>query len=214
MTLRAWMTFALGIVALALAVVTATLARGTTDAATGFRERQATWQRGVLPVKPEHPGPAVRAGEELLGIRARSEALRAYEEYRAGLADVIPGTSYPQARARFEVVQRLSRLRRSLGTADRSSVDVVLGVVLAEGSSGAGEQRQRQLDLALAAFMRAARGNPANATAKLDLEVLLRATAPRSNENASASGTPGKKRRQDANPRNPTAPARDEGSGF
>ena len=35
----------LGVLALVLAVVTATLARGTADAATGFRERQAVWQR-------------------------------------------------------------------------------------------------------------------------------------------------------------------------
>ena len=127
---------------------------------------------------------------------------------------MIPGTTYPQARARFEVVQRLSELRASLGAADRASVDVVLGVVLADGAAAAGQQRQRQLDLALAALGRAARGDPTNETAKLDLEALLRATAPRAKRDASASGTPGKKRQEDANPRNPTAPSRAEGSGF
>jgi hypothetical protein len=214
MTLRRWLCLILGVVALALAVVTATLARGTADAATRFRERHAVWQRSTVPGKSHVPGAATRAGEALLGIRTRSEVLRAYQDYRAGLADVIPGTTYPQARARFEVVQRLSRLRTSLDPADRASVDVVLGVVLADGSAGAGQQRQKQLELALAAFGRAARGDPADATAKLDLEILLRATATRSKQDASASGTPGKKRQKDANPRNPTAPAREEGSGF
>ena len=90
----------------------------------------------------------------------------------------------------------------------------MLGVVLADGSAGAGQQRRKQLELALAAFERAARGDPTNATAKLDLELLLRATATRSKQDVSASGTPGKKRQEDANPRNPTAPAREEGSGF
>jgi hypothetical protein len=211
---RPWLRLLVGVLALMLAVVTATLARGTADAASGFRARQAVWQRSVVPAKADPPGPAASAGEEILGIRARSQALRAYQDYRAGLADVIPGTTYPQARARFEIVQRLSRLRASLGPADRASVDVVLGVVLADGSAGAGEQRQKQLDLALAAFERATRGDPQNATAKLDLEVLLRATAPLSKRDASASATPGKKRQEDANPRNPTAPAREEGSGF
>ena len=211
---RSWLLALAGVLALALGVVTATLARGTADAATGFRERQAVWQRTQPPQQAQRPGLAVRAGEGLLGIRARSEVLRSYQDYRAGLADVIPGTTYPQARARFEAVQRLLRLRSSLGAADRASADIVLGVVLADGAAGAGQQRQKQLELALAAFERAARGDPANATAKLDLEVLLRATAPRPKQDTSPSGTPGKKRPQDSNPRNPTAPAREEGNGF
>lgn len=211
---RPWLRALLGVLALALAVVTATLARGTADAATSFRGRQAVWQRTLAPEQAQEPGLAERAGETLLGIGARSDVLRAYEEYRAGLADVIPGTTYPQARARFQVVQRLLRLRASLAATDRASVDIVLGVVLSDGAAGAGQQRQKQLELALAAFERAARGDPTNATAKLDLEVLLRATAPRPKQDASASGTPGKKRQEDANPRNPTAPAREEGTGF
>ena len=211
---RPWLRLVLGVLALLLAVITATLARGTADAASGFRERQADWQRSVVPARAHDPGPALRAGEAILGIRGRSNVQRAYQDYRAGLADVIPGTTYPQARARYEALQRLARLRSELSASDRASVDVVLGVVLAEGSASAGGQRQKQLQLALAAFDRAARGDPGNAIAKLDLEMLLRATAPRTKSSASASGTPGKKRQQDANPRNPTAAARGEGSGF
>lgn len=211
---RAWLRLVLGVLALLLAVFTATLARGTADAASGFRERQAAWQRSVVPARAREPGPAVRAGEAILGIRARSDVQRAYQDYRAGLADVIPGTTYPQAQARFEAGQRLSRLRNSLGSADRASVDVVLGVVLTDGAASAGQQGRQQLALALASFERAARGDPTNATAKLDLEMLLRATARRPKRDASASATPGKKRQQDANPRNPTAQARGEGNGF
>ena len=211
---RQWLQALLGVLLLALAVVTATLARGTADAAAGFRDGQAVWQRTLAPEGRQEPGLATRAGERLLGIRARSDVLRAYQDYRAGLANVIPGTTYPQARARFEAVQRLLRARPSLGAADRARTDIVLGVVLADGAAGAGPQRQKQLELALAAFERAARGDPTNATAKLDLEVLLRATTPRPRQDVRASGTPGKPRHEDANPRNPTAPAREEGNGF
>ena len=94
-------------------------------------------------------------------------------------------------------------------------MDVVLGVVLADQAEAAGRQGGKQLELALATFERAARGDPTNATAKLDLELLLRATAPRAKQDARPSATPGKRRQDDdADPRNPTAPAREEGSGF
>ena len=63
------------------------LARGTVDAANAFRAQQAEWQRGLGPSPPASAGPAQRAGEGVLGIAARSDVLRAYGKYRAGLAE-------------------------------------------------------------------------------------------------------------------------------
>jgi hypothetical protein len=145
----------------------------------------------------------------------RSDVLRAYERYRAGLADVIPGTTHPQTRARFELTQALRSLRRSLGTErDRAAVDVVLAVLLADGAGAAGPQRQAQLESAVATLAAAATEDPANATAKLDLEVLLHALPPRSKPRPTRSGSATKQRQPNQNPRNPTAPARVEGHGF
>jgi len=213
--MRPWVRVVVGVVALLLALAAAVLAHGTAVAADGYRAHQAVWQRGVEPSPAPSPGLVTEIGETLLGIRARSEVLRTYQSYRAGLADVIPGTTYPQTRARFEAVARLQRLRASLPTAsERASADIVLGVILADGASSAGRQRGGQLALAIASFARAAREDPANDTAKLDLEVLLRATAPTSKPNPRPTGTPGQRRQGDENPRNPTAPAQAEGNGF
>ena len=210
-----WLRAGVGVLAVALALAAATLARGTAEAARGFRAHQAVWQRGIVPAPARAPGLSVRVGEGLLGIGARSDVLRAYQSYRAGLADVIPGTTYPQTQARFEAVQRLQRLRASLSSdRDRASTDIVLGVVLADGAASAGQQREGQLGLAVDAFARAVREDPANATAKLDLEVLLRATAPHSRQNPRPKGTPARRRPSHENPRNPTAPAPSEGNGF
>ena len=150
----------------------------------------------------------------MLGIRARSDVLRSYEAYRAGLADVIEGTTYPQTRARFEAIRSLERLRASLRAgSDRASADVMLGVILTGAASSAGPQRETQLRNALAAFVRAVREDPANETAKLDLEVLLQETRPTTKSQARSSGS-ASRRQGDENPRNPTAPARAEGDGF
>ena len=215
MSMRPRLRVVVGVVALLLALGTAVLARGTADAADGFRGRQAVWQRGMDPTPASPPGVATSIGETLLGIHARSDVLRAYQSYRAGLANVIPGTTYPQTQARFDAVARLQHLRPSLRNAsDRASADVVLGVILADGASSAGQQRGSQLALALAAFARAAREDPTKDAAKLDLEVLLRATARTSKQNPRPTGTPGQRRQGDENPRNPTAPAQAEGNGF
>ncbi len=204
----------LGLLLLVLALGAVLLARGTADAASAFRAQQAVWQRGLQPTPPGSPGLTRRAGESVLGIRARADVLRTYQAYRAGLADVIEGTAYPQTRARFEAIKELERLRASLRGSDRAGADVVLGVILADAASSAGPQRQAQLRNALGVFARAVREDPANATAKLDLEVLLQATAPRAKSQVSPSGSPSRRRQRNENPRNPTAPARAEGEGF
>ena len=214
MSRRALVRAAAGVLLLALAVAAVAVARGTADAATAFRDSQAVWQQGTVPVPVRSPGLTQRIGETLLGIRVRSDVLRAYERYRAGLADVIPGTTYPQTRARFEAIETLRGLRASVGgERDRAAVDVFLGVVLAGSASGTGPQRQAQLDSALAAITRAAAEDPSNATAKLDLEVLLRAQSP-SKASSSRSGSATKQRQPPESARNPTAPARAEGNGF
>jgi hypothetical protein len=210
-----WLQAALGMLMLALAIGALILAHGTADAASAARERQAEWQRGLAPAPAVSPGRIRRAGEALLGIGPGSDVLRTYQDYRAGLADVIPGTTYPQTRARFEAIKRLEQLRGSLRSdADRASADIVLGVVLTDSASTAGPQRAAQLENALAAFGRAVREDPANTTAKLDLEVLLRATAPRKKSEARPSDSPSRRKQTDKDPRNPTAPARAEGNGF
>lgn len=206
---------ALGLLLLALAVGAVLLAHGTTEAASAFRSQQADWQRGLVPAPPASPGLARRAGEAVLGIRARSDVLRSYQAYRAGLADVIEGTRYPQTRARFEAIKALERLRSSLRAgSDRASADVVLGVILTDAASSAGPQREAQLRRALAVFARAVREDPANAAAKVDLEVLLRATSPKTTSRARPSRSTDRRRQSDESPRNPTAPSRAEGEGF
>lgn len=215
MTSHAPLRIALGLALLGLAAGSAFLARSTEDAARAFRGQEAAWQRGLEPAAAAPPGLAQRAGEAVLGVRARSDVLRAYRNYRAGLADVIPGTAYPQTRARFEAIETLERLRASLRDGpDRASADVVLGVILTDAASSAGPQRDTQLRKALAAFVRAVREDPANTTAKLDLEVLLEATTSKTKSQARPSGSTGRRRQSDEKPRNPTAPARGDGEGF
>ncbi len=204
-----------GMLLLACAAGSVFLARGTSDAARAFREQQAEWQRGLAPTPASSPGRGQRAGEAILGISARSDVLRAYRNYRAGLANVIPGTVYPQTRARFEAIKNLERLRGSLASnSDRSAVDVVLGVILTDAASSAGPQRKNVQKSALAAFERAVREDPRNAAAKLDLEVLLQAASPRTKSRLRPSRPGERKPRSNENPRNPTAPARAEGTGF
>jgi hypothetical protein len=215
MTRRRSLWIAAGILLLACAAGSAFLAQGTSNAARSFREQRAEWQRGLAPTPASSPGRGQRAGEAILGISARSGVLRAYRDYRAGLANVIPGTTYPQARARFEAIKNLEQLRGSLGSnGDRSAVDVVVGVILTDAASNAGPQRRNVQKSALAAFERAVRDDPANATAKLDLEVLLQATSPRTKSRPRPSRPGERKPRSNENPRNPTAPARAEGTGF
>jgi hypothetical protein len=215
MTQARLLRVAAGVFLLALAVAAAFVAHGVGQAASAFHDVQAEWQRGVAPTPPADPGRAQRLGEVVLGVDGRSDVLRAYQRYRVGVADVIPGTRYPQTRARYEAVNTLRRLRGSLGPADRASADVALGVVYTAGAAEAGEQRAAQTRLALDAFRRAVLEDPANATAKLDLEVLLRSEAARTR--ASARSSPGiarnpRQRQQD--PRGPTAPSRAEGTGY
>jgi hypothetical protein len=215
MTRRRSLRVALGILLLAGAAGAVFLARGTADAAQAFRAQQAEWQRGLVPAAAASPGPAQRAGEAMLGIGARSDVLRSYQTYRAGLANVIEGTAYPQTRARFEATKALEGLRESLrSNSDRSAANVVLGVILTDAASEAGTQRKRVQKSAVDAFRRAVREDAGNATAKLDLEVLLQATAPRTKSRPRPSGSPNRKPRSNENPRNPTAPAPAEGTGF
>ena len=211
---RTWLAVP-GVLLLGLAVVALALAGGTRDAADTFREGQAAWQRGLEPARPVARSLRERTGEKLLGIDARSDVLRAYQDYRAGLADRIPGTTYPQTRARFEVLQRLRRLRTTLADdRDRASVDTVLGVVLVDDAAGAGQQRRAQLEQALAVFARAVREDPGNSTAKLDLELVLRSLTPSSKARPTPAGTPSRQRQREGNPRTPTSPPRAEGNGF
>jgi len=215
MTRRSVLQAALGILLLACAAGAVLLSRGTAEAAQAFRAQQAEWQRGLVPEAAASPGPAQRGGEAVLGIGASSAVLRSYQTYRVGLANVIPGTAYPQTRARYEAIKALEGLRASLrSNSDRSATDVVLGVILTDAASDAGTQRKRVQKSAADAFRRAVREDPTNATAKLDLEVLLQATAPRTKSRPRPSGSPNRKLRGKENPRNPTALAPAEGTGF
>jgi hypothetical protein len=215
MSRRSLVRAALGALLLALAVAAVVVAHGTAEAAAAFRHNQAEWQRGVKPMTQASPGLAQRTGETLLGIGVRSDVLRAYERYRAGLADVIPGTTHPQTRARFELAQTLRGLRGALRDGrDRAAVDVVLAVVLADDAAAAGPQRRAQLDSAVATLVRAATEDPASVTARLDLEVLLHALTPRSRPRPTPSGSATKQRQPNQSPSTPTAPAKAEGHGF
>jgi hypothetical protein len=211
-----WLRVVAGLLLLALAIAAAFLAHGVGAAASAFRGTQAEWQRGLAPGPATEPGRARRLGEILLGVDGRSDVLRAYQDYRAGLADVIPGTRYPQTRARYEAVTTLKRLRSTLSRPeDRASADVALGVIFTAGATESGQQRAVQTRYALEAFRRAVLEDPANATAKLDLEVLLRSEAERAQARARPSaGVGGNPRQRRQDPRGPTAPAREEGTGY
>jgi hypothetical protein len=210
---------AFGLLLLTLAVGTAFIAEGVGRAATAFRHSQATWQRGLAGPPAQAPGPAQRLGEALLGIEGRSDVLRAYQDYRAGLANVIPGTVYPQTQARWEALASLRRLRPSLPRAeDRASVDVVLGVIFTAGSATSGQQRGMQTRYAIQAFQRAVREDPANTAAKLDLEVVLRSELDKEKTRARAqarpsTSPPNRRRKAQQDPRGP-APPRSQGDGY
>jgi hypothetical protein len=169
-----------GLLALALAVAAALLARGVAEAARETNGLQAHWQRGLAAQEQEPPGRLQSAAERLLGVRARNELVRAYLDYRQALASVIEGTLYPQTQARWNAISAIGRLRGSLATAqDRSAADTTLGAVYASSAtaSGPGRQRQGLLRDAIRAFTRAVVEDPDNAKAKHDLEVLLAAAA-------------------------------------
>ena len=80
--------------------------------------------------RPASPGLTQPCGRERArDPRARSDVLRAYQDYRAGLADVIEGTTYP---ADPRALRGDQGARTAAGLApsgsDRASADVVLGV--------------------------------------------------------------------------------------
>jgi hypothetical protein len=172
MTRGAATRVAAGVLLLGLAVVALLLAHGVDQAG---RELQALHAAPVASTPAVEPGVLQEAGERLLGGHARSELLRAYRSYRAGLADVIPGTTHPQTQARWNAIAAITRLRPSLDAADRAAADVVLGRVYASAAVGAGPTTQRAAmrDSAIAAFRRAVLGDTSNAAAKHDLELLL-----------------------------------------
>jgi hypothetical protein len=212
-----WLRVTTGVLLLALAVTLAFVSHGVAEAQTAFRQLQEDWQRGLAEEPATSPGSAQRVGESLLGIRTRSELLREYQAYRAGMADVVPGTEYPQTRARFKAITRLRDLRSLLSSnEDRASADVVLGVLLASGISTPGEQRAVQTRDAIDSFTRAVLEDPTNATAKLDLEVELRSELDRTKAGAlaRASGSPSRRRQRQQDPRGPTTPTRVEGTGY
>ncbi len=167
---------AAGVVLIVVAVGAALLTRGVAQAERAHRDTQAAWQPGSAPKAPPPASWLQTAGERMLGTRARSELQRAYIAYRAGLADVIPGTTYPQTQARWQAIAAIDRIRGSLGSdRDRASADAMLGRVLAESATAAGPTTQRQTlhDNAIAALRSAVLGDPASAASKHDLEVLL-----------------------------------------
>ena len=212
---RHWLRAVCGVGLLGVALVCALGLRAVGLAERSYAEQSAAWQRGASPRAHSSPGLDLRLGESLLGLRARAEAQRAYERYRAGLVDVIPGTQYPQTQARFDLVARLSELRPSLGRADRAAVDVVLGAVLTDSAKTAGEQRSAQLQRALEAFRRAVSTDPQNDSAKLGLEVLLqRDTQQKREASARPSSTAGRRPHAQQDPKGPVAPTQAEGQGF
>ncbi len=165
-----------GVLLIVVAVGAAMLARGVAQAERADRDTRAAWQPGTAPRPPAPPGWLQTAGERGLGISARSELQRAYIAYRAGLADVIPGTMYPQTQARYQVIAAIGRIRGSLRSdRDRASADAVLGRVFAESATAAGPTTQRRAlrDNAVRALRRAVLGDPTSAASKHDLEVLL-----------------------------------------
>jgi hypothetical protein len=178
-----------GVVLLALALGVLLLARGVSDAASSAE----AWRHGTPPAAVAAPGRLQTAGERLLGIEARSDLQRAYTAYRVGLADVIPGTTYPQTQARWNALRTVGRLRASLPEGDRAAADLLLGRVYAETAAAAGPTTQRQTlrDDAIAALRRAALEDPAGAEPKHDLEVLLAAAgAARARRDRSSGRTP------------------------
>lgn len=214
MRARAWQRVAAGVALLMAAAVCVVAARGVEIAARGFAETTAAWQRGVAPAEVTQPGVAVRLGERLLAIAARSDVQRAYGRYRLGLGDVIEGTVYPQTQARFRAVEALRALRPSLAAEDRARVDVAIGAILAEGAKTAGSQRTVQLERAAASFRRALDADPGNHDAKVDLEILLRSAKERAGVRGRPSPSSGRPPQQQQDPKGPVAPTANEGAGF
>ena len=170
----------IGIVLLVLACGAALLSRGVADAERDFRGQQAQWQRGLVARPPQPDGPAQELAESLMGIRARSEVMAAYLEYRFKLGSVEEGAVFPQTQARWNAISTIGRLRPSLTSArDRASVDVTLGVVYARSAqaAGSGALRQKLLQNAVEAFRRGVLEDPTTTDAKYDLEALLTAAA-------------------------------------
>jgi hypothetical protein len=212
---RRWLRALCGVGLLGVALMCALGVRGVGLAERSYAEQSAAWQRGAAPRARSAPGLDLRLGESLLGLHARAEAQRAYERYRTGLADVIPGTQYPQTQARFDLVARLTELRPSLGRVDRAAVDVVVGAVLTDSAKTAGEQRAAQLERAREAFRLALATDPENDAAKLGLEVLLQRDAQeRQRGSARPSSTAGRRPQKQQDPKGPVAPTQAEGQGF
>jgi hypothetical protein len=167
---------AAGAALIVLAIVTALLAHGVAVAERETDTLQARWERETMPEVPAPVGRLQAAGERMLGVATRNDVLRAYDRYRAGLADVIPGTLYPQTQARWDALATLGRLRDDLhDPRDRAATDVVIGRIQAAAAIASGPTTQRKAlqDNAIASFRRAVHEDPANADAKHDLEVLL-----------------------------------------
>jgi hypothetical protein len=200
-----------GIAVLALAVFAALLSRGVAEAAKEFRDEQARWQRGVA-AKPAAPvGPMQEIAENLLGIRTRSEVMRAYLDYRSSLAATVEGAVFPQTQARWNAIRAISSLRPSLRKADRAKVDVVLGVVYARSAAASGPQRSGLLESAVDAFTRGVLEDPGNADAKHDLELLLASTAqPQPRVRSEGTG----RRNNDRGPEAPSPHTQAEGTGY
>ena len=212
---RRWLRALWGVALLGVALLCAVAFRGVALAERSYTEQSAAWQRGAAPRSVSEPGLDLQLGETLLGLHARAEAQRAYERYRQGLADVIPGTRYPQTQARFDLVARLTELRSSLGERDQAALDVVLGAVLTDSAKTAGEQRRTQLQRALDSFRRALSADPDNDSAKLGLEVLLqRDVQQKQKASAKPSSTAGRKPLKQQDPKGPVAPTQAEGQGF
>lgn len=203
-----------GMVLLLLAVLSLVAARGVRSAERLYVDRQAAWQRAVAPDAVGPPTRDQRLGEWLLGVGARAEAQRVYERYRAGLADVIEGTAYPQTRARFTAVDALTALREDLAPVDRAVVETVIGTILVDGARSAGARKQEELRKAEDSFRRALEADPGNVTAKLDLEVLLQRASSRASRRSRAAAASGRRPKGQEDPKGPVAPVQAEGQGF
>jgi hypothetical protein len=215
--MRAAWRVAGGLALLALALILAFAFRGVGEARASFGQLQAEWQRGLRPTAAAPPGRAQRLGEALLGVRARSDLLRAYRDFEAGIGNVIPGTVYPQTSARFDAITRFRDLRAALTSdRDRASADIVLGAIFAAGISTPGEQHAVQTSDAIDSFTRAVLEDPTNATAKLDLEIELRSELDKqkASSQARATGSPSRRRQRQQDPRGPSIQTQTQGEGY
>jgi hypothetical protein len=210
---HAWRV-ALGGAMLLLSILCLALVREVSAAQRSFADGQAAWQRAVAPEVVSSPGIRRRVGETLLGVRSRADVQRAYSRYRAGLADVIEGTSYPQTTARFTAVEELSALRDELPPADRAVVETVIGAILVDGAKAAGPRKRAELRRAEDAFRRALAADPGNAIAKLDLEVLLQRSSSDERRRSRAPSPSGRSTKGQVDPKGPVASVRAEGEGF